>query len=266
MKACRLVLTVSFRQLQSYPAFYEGHVEYIKLLRGAGMLGDLRHAHVKMAEQFPLTPELWRPWLRDEARLAASAADVERVAALFESAVGDYLGESHFHELICSLSLLIHHSLIPLLLTFAPTKHQDANIWLDYAAFLREQLSDFPAVVSIARVSDVYERAAAVAGLNPRDAAPLWVAYCEFEQLASGDAEAEVPRIRRLFLRGLRVPMQGADRLFEAYAAWEIVNDEAASHAHIKAAEAVVERAIREREARQALEDALVRHAHNCLS
>lgn len=61
------------------------------MLRSAGLFADLRHAYVKMSEQFPLTGDLWRAWLADEVRQVTSAAGVQRVLELFERAVGDYL-------------------------------------------------------------------------------------------------------------------------------------------------------------------------------
>nr|CAD7444001.1 unnamed protein product [Timema bartmani] len=74
------------------PYNYTAHIELITTCQTVGDLLELRQSRENMSKLFPLTPELWLSWLKDEASLADSdPASKQAVIELFERAVGDYL-------------------------------------------------------------------------------------------------------------------------------------------------------------------------------
>jgi hypothetical protein len=53
----------------------------------------LREARERMSVRFPLPPDLWLEWLRDEVSISMNTdTEKKRVMALFERATKDYLG------------------------------------------------------------------------------------------------------------------------------------------------------------------------------
>lgn len=64
---------------------YDGHIQLINLYAQSGDLDELRAARQRMSELFPLTPELWLNWLRDEKE------DAQTMDLLYERAIRDYL-------------------------------------------------------------------------------------------------------------------------------------------------------------------------------
>lgn len=59
----------------------------ISILRKAGELERLREARQRMHKYFPLAPNLWLDWIRDEQNLETISEEIER---LFQMAVQDY--------------------------------------------------------------------------------------------------------------------------------------------------------------------------------
>ena len=62
-------------------------LQYISLLRRAGLKERLKAARRAMHEHFPMTEALWIEWLGDE----APGGGVQHTVQLYELAVGDYL-------------------------------------------------------------------------------------------------------------------------------------------------------------------------------
>ncbi|KAL9249501.1 Squamous cell carcinoma antigen recognized by T-cells 3-like protein [Drosera capensis] len=60
-------------ELGSNPSNYGAHVQFIKLLRKMGELEKLRQARETMSQVFPLSPEMWREWVKDETSLLAGS-------------------------------------------------------------------------------------------------------------------------------------------------------------------------------------------------
>ncbi|KAL3538462.1 hypothetical protein ACH5RR_001828 [Cinchona calisaya] len=58
-------------ELSSNPSHYDAHVQYIRALRKQRNLEKLRQARQAMTALFPLGPELWWEWTRDESALSS---------------------------------------------------------------------------------------------------------------------------------------------------------------------------------------------------
>lgn len=78
------------QQVSDWPQYYDGHVALIKMLRESGELLEARQAREAMNKHYPLSPELWLEWVRDEQSVSSSAEERASVSALLERAVKDY--------------------------------------------------------------------------------------------------------------------------------------------------------------------------------
>ena len=78
-------------RLEANPNLYDAHVQLIEVLRRCRMRERLREARRAMQARFPLTEALWAEWAADEIEAAQGPEDVQRIQALFEDAVQDYL-------------------------------------------------------------------------------------------------------------------------------------------------------------------------------
>ena len=57
-----------------------GHpMQYVELLRKCGLGAQLRTAHERMADLFPLSEQLWMEWVNDELAQVAGVEDVARI-------------------------------------------------------------------------------------------------------------------------------------------------------------------------------------------
>ncbi|VDK80242.1 unnamed protein product, partial [Dibothriocephalus latus] len=180
-------------QLESDPFIYDVHVQLINLLKKAGDLDRLRAAREKMASLFPLTPELWLEWIKDESSLLLEGADRSGVEDLFRRAVADY---------------------------------QSVDVWLEYCQFAIGGMGSGEPE-RIAAVRAVFELALANQGLNFAKGAVLWEIYREFEtillaqvQASSKDPEALTAQLKTIdgvFRRQLRVAHQDMQATLEEY-------------------------------------------------
>nr|CAD7257665.1 unnamed protein product [Timema shepardi] len=85
-------LAIYATEVSKDPYNYTAHIELITTCQTLGDLLELRQSRENMSKLFPLTPELWLSWLKDEASLADSdPASKQAVIELFERAVSDYL-------------------------------------------------------------------------------------------------------------------------------------------------------------------------------
>ncbi|XP_077511193.1 RNA-binding protein 4F [Amblyomma americanum] len=182
------------------PYHYDSHIALIAYLRDTGNLEKLRDAREAMAKVFPLTPELWLEWIKDESRLCESNEDKEKVMSLFERAVQDYLSVA---------------------------------LWLEYAQF---SIGLMNAKEGLDRVRRVFERAVTAAGLHVSQGSLLWEAYREFEVCllaavqsgASEDCPQEQReqyvdqrnRVYNLFKRQLSVPLFGMEKTYQELKEW----------------------------------------------
>lgn len=203
------------QKLRLEPYCYDDHIAYIEKLKATDRRDQLAHARVKFAEAFPLTQQLWLDWLADEVAKVTNKYQYDKVVALFEQAVQDYL---------------------------AP------QIWVEYAEFvlrfpveegeMTEDLDD----ETIQRARDVFERALTACGLHPIMGPAIWSRYREMEESVLQDLDEELQeeegvdaavtesiytqiheqknRITKLFQRQLRVPLMNMDTAIEQYLAW----------------------------------------------
>ncbi|XP_077534992.1 spliceosome associated factor 3, U4/U6 recycling protein-like [Haemaphysalis longicornis] len=182
------------------PYHYDSHIALINYLRGTGNLEKLRDAREAMAKVFPLTPELWLEWIKDESKLCDSDEDKEKVMLLFERAVQDYLSVA---------------------------------LWLEYAQF---SIGLMNAAEGLERVRRVFERAVTAAGLHVSQGSLLWEAYREFEvcllaAVQSGASEessqeqreqyvSQRNRVYSVFKRQLSVPLFGMEKTYQELKEW----------------------------------------------
>ncbi len=171
---------------------YDSHATLVGVLRRCGVHERLAEARRAMAERFPLEERLWLEWLEDEAGGAGgAAAPRERLAALFEAAVGDYLS-------------------VP--------------VWLRYLEWARGADAGVAAhePAAVERLRALHERALAAGGLHLAEGGALWRAARAFEQALAveGDAVAAA-RARALFRRQLATPLADHAETLAEYAAWE---------------------------------------------
>ena len=69
------------QSLQSHPADYGLHAQYVALLRRCKLRGRLREACEAQAALFPLTEQQWRDWIDDEIAAAERCVSDTRVRA-----------------------------------------------------------------------------------------------------------------------------------------------------------------------------------------
>lgn len=93
--------------LTKNPYDYASHVALIGKLHKMGELDRLRVARENMSNVYPLSPELWLSWMRDEIKLATTAEQRAEVVKLCERAVKDYLCKSSYLCLGLCRSLVV---------------------------------------------------------------------------------------------------------------------------------------------------------------
>uniref|UniRef100_A0A131YJD3 Rna binding protein sart3 rrm superfamily n=1 Tax=Rhipicephalus appendiculatus TaxID=34631 RepID=A0A131YJD3_RHIAP len=187
-------------KITANPYQYDSHTALIAYLRNTGNLERLRDAREAMAKIFPLTPELWLEWIKDESTLCESDEEKEKVMPLFERAVQDYLSVA---------------------------------LWLEYAQF---SIGLMNAEQGLERVRQVFERAVTAAGLHVSQGSLLWEAYREFEicllstvQVGASEEStqeqreqyvAQRNRVYSLFKRQLSVPLFGMEKTYRELKEW----------------------------------------------
>uniref|UniRef100_A0A6M2ETE4 RRM domain-containing protein n=1 Tax=Populus davidiana TaxID=266767 RepID=A0A6M2ETE4_9ROSI len=185
-------------ELSGNPANYDSHAQYIKLLRKMGEIDKLKQAREAMNNVFPLSPDMWRDWAKDEASISGPEgfAGVEKI---YDRGVFDYLSVS---------------------------------LWCDYLNYIQEH---DPSVREcspdgISKARNLFERALTAAGVHVAEGNKIWELYREFEQavlhtIDENDIKAkelQVQRIRNIFHRQLSVPLVNLRSTLLAYKAWEV--------------------------------------------
>ncbi|PPR92373.1 hypothetical protein GOBAR_AA28295 [Gossypium barbadense] len=137
-------------ELSTNPSNYDAHVQYIKLLRRSAEIEKLREARENMNTLFPLSPEMWMEWAKDEASLS-NDSNFESVEKLYERGISEYLS-------------------IPL--------------WCEYLNYVQEHdpkvrdcLAD-----GISKARNLFERAVTAAALHVSQGSQIWDAYIQYEQ------------------------------------------------------------------------------------
>ncbi|KAH8509934.1 hypothetical protein H0E87_007738 [Populus deltoides] len=185
-------------ELSSNPANYDSHAQYIKLLRKMGEIDKLKQAREAMNTVFPLSPDMWRDWAKDEASISGPEgfAGVEKI---YDRGVFDYLSVS---------------------------------LWCDYLNYIQEHDPSVRecSLDGISKARNLFERALTAAGLHVAEGNKIWELYREFEQavlhtIDENDIKAkelQVQRIRNIFHRQLSVPLVNLRSTLLAYKAWEV--------------------------------------------
>uniref|UniRef100_UPI00358F5774 squamous cell carcinoma antigen recognized by T-cells 3-like n=1 Tax=Myxine glutinosa TaxID=7769 RepID=UPI00358F5774 len=186
---------------------YSLHIQLLEALgqcRSGGSKHHLQDARERMAKVFPLTAELWVPWLRDAvAELEEieeeeeEQGERERVKKLFDRAVSDYLSP---------------------------------DLWIEYVEFMVSGLGD-PGGLAVARA--VCDRALTALSLHPPVGKSVWDACRELEQAllstlegTCGDKESnkalreQRERVDSLYRRQLGLPLQNMDSTLSEYESW----------------------------------------------
>ncbi|XP_015126104.1 squamous cell carcinoma antigen recognized by T-cells 3 [Diachasma alloeum] len=177
--------------LAENPYDYASHVAVITKLQMMGDLERLRIARERMSDKYPLSPELWLAWLRDEMKLAVSEGERRAVEELCERAVKDYLS---------------------------------VEVWLEYLQFNIGSMGSDKNTTD--KVRQLFERALTAAGLHFTKGAIIWEAFREFENvlvsLASNDSEKkeQLDRVGALFRRQLGCPLLGMEKTWDEFSAW----------------------------------------------
>ncbi|KAL6545676.1 hypothetical protein OROGR_009550 [Orobanche gracilis] len=193
--------------LNSNPSDYVSHVQvvvrtlYIKILRKQGDIEKLRQARETMSSLFPLIPEMWREWAKDEITMSSGVEAFSTVEKIYERGVSDYLSVS---------------------------------LWCDYLNFVQEHDPSVRecSASGISKARNLFERALTSAGLHVAEGHMLWELYREFEQAIfftieetdSVAREKQIQRIRSLFRRQLSIPLAELNSTLLAYKAWEADN------------------------------------------
>nr|XP_033338957.1 squamous cell carcinoma antigen recognized by T-cells 3-like [Megalopta genalis] len=175
------------------PYDYASHVALINKLQKMGELERLRAARENMSSKYPLSPDLWLSWMRDEIKLATTPEQRAEVVKLCERAVKDYLS---------------------------------VEVWLEYLQFsIGNMGTDKDAAKN---VRQLFERALTAVGLHTIKGAIIWEAFREFEAVlyalidSSNQAEKkeQLERIGNLFKRQLACPLLDMENTYEEYQTW----------------------------------------------
>jgi regulator of sigma D len=133
--------------VQSNPYNYQAHIDYITLARQYTNLDHLRFARQTMSEFYPLTPQLWLDWIRDEKLLLiANTEENKDFIQLFERAINDYLS---------------------------------VMIWIEYVQY---RIPYYTSLQSIEQLRNFFERGLSSCGIHLTDGSLLWAAYIETEK------------------------------------------------------------------------------------
>jgi hypothetical protein len=162
--------------IKANPNAYESYLQLIQVQRKIGDLDGVRAAREQMAAIFPLSADIWMPWLEDEARLASTEAERRAVLGLYDRAVGDYLSVA---------------------------------LWLSFCAYAEEAFVVHGLPGGLDAVRAVYERALAEAGLHFALGAELWAQFRAFERRVAEASGGGQDRVLALFRKQLRLPMAG---------------------------------------------------------
>ncbi|XP_043684557.1 squamous cell carcinoma antigen recognized by T-cells 3-like [Vespula pensylvanica] len=179
--------------LAQNPYDYSSHVALIKKLETIGELTRLRIARENMSVKYPLSPELWLSWIRDEIKLAVSAEEKAEVVKLCERAVKDYLS---------------------------------VDIWLEYLQFSIGNMDNEKDGTK--NVRQLFESALTSVGLHTIKGAIIWEAFREFEAVLFAlidpsniaERKEQLERIGNLFRRQLACPLLDMEKTHEEYEVW----------------------------------------------
>ncbi|CAM8878580.1 unnamed protein product [Rhodiola kirilowii] len=100
------------QDLSTNPSNYDAHIQYIKLLRRMGLIEKLRSARELMSSLFPLSPDLWQEWSKDEISLVTGPEAFSRIEKLYEKGISDYQSVSLWCDYICFIKESMIHQFV----------------------------------------------------------------------------------------------------------------------------------------------------------
>ncbi|RWS20550.1 Squamous cell carcinoma antigen recognized by T-cells 3-like protein [Leptotrombidium deliense] len=171
------------------PYDYNAYLQLIDLVRKSGDLIRLREARENMAAKFPLTPELWLQWIRDESGLATDEDQRNFVINLFDKATNDYVSP---------------------------------DIWLEYVQY---SICLLGTTDGLKRIRSIFEEAVSAVGLDVQGGTLIWEAFREFEKSVVEITEEkqlsdQYARIFTLFKRQFSVPLIHMENKFDELKEW----------------------------------------------
>lgn len=187
------------KQIESTPPDYSLHLKLIEICRSSGELEKLQKCRQNMRNSFPLTPNLWLDWIKDEiSTLQNDDSDQQNhdvIKSLFDLAVEDYTS---------------------------------FEVWLEYV-----QWACGTGNTSLTR--DTFEKAITAVGLHVSKGCLIWDAYREFESallsllISKDETESESSAsldesimkhkamVLAIFRRQLSLPLVGLEDAYEDY-------------------------------------------------
>ncbi|XP_015592738.1 squamous cell carcinoma antigen recognized by T-cells 3 [Cephus cinctus] len=179
--------------LADNPYDYAVHLALISKLQRMGELERLRDARENMSSKYPLSPELWLSWLKDEITLATTKEQKDAVVELCERAVKDYLS---------------------------------IEVWLEYLQFSIGTMSTEKDAAK--HIRQLFERALTAVGLHLTKGAIIWEAFREFENILvavidpanQAERKEQLDRVGALFRRQLACPLLDMEKTYEEYRVW----------------------------------------------
>ncbi|TGZ75474.1 hypothetical protein CRM22_000354 [Opisthorchis felineus] len=178
-------------ELARQPILYELHVRLINALRRLGDLDELRLAQENMNKIYPLSPDLWLKWIKDERKIATTDDEKRQVELLFKRAIEDY---------------------------------DDVSIWLEYCLFAVGNLEPGCAD-SVRSTESIFNTALAHQGLNVAAGSGIWDMYRDFQEIllsqpdveSSHSTETLLKQMDKLYRRQLALPLLGMEATVESY-------------------------------------------------
>ncbi|XP_042223053.1 squamous cell carcinoma antigen recognized by T-cells 3-like [Homarus americanus] len=170
------------KQLEGNDQYYDAYVHLIAALRDLFELEEARATRQKMSKVYPLTPELWLDWIRDEQKVCTSNEERQFIIELFDQAVKDYTS---------------------------------VQLWVEYVMFMLGS-GDMTATRAVA------ERALTAVGTHVAEGVLIWqVVLLVEKQVYAGlqkagtvqsekeiaEQEKQLQRIQGLLRRQMRVPL-----------------------------------------------------------
>ncbi|KAF5274090.1 hypothetical protein FQR65_LT04488 [Abscondita terminalis] len=174
-------------ELTNNKYLYEAHVEVVEIYRKLGDIKSMRAAYNRFSEYFPLTPEIWLTWIKDEIKLATSASEKKNILSLFQRAVQDYLA---------------------------------VDIWLEYVQFCVGNCE-------MEETYKVLEQGLSAAGLHTNQGSLLWDLLRELElsqlslyEVSSDKWNQQLTRVVDAFKRQLSVPLMHMENTYFEWKEW----------------------------------------------
>ncbi|KAG0206204.1 RNA-binding protein 4F [Mortierella sp. NVP41] len=182
--------------LETNPNQYELHTQLIAFLKSADMFEELRQAREAMNKIYPLSEELWKDWIEDEANMATSEDEKRHVLSLYERAISEYL------------SIKIWKAYIDYAL-------QEYNETKEYQEADAEDI-----VVSAEDLTKIFKRADKWTGYHIPESHIIWNVWIDFEleNLALKDPASpeDIKRVKKMYLDRIAIPHATLEETFSA--------------------------------------------------